>query len=145
MNMQWIESAWAWIESKEVLLWWLFAGSLALLILSPIVVAVVVLRLPKDYFAPDDRGHSMRWIKHPLVRPVVLVVKNVLGTILLVAGVVMLFAPGQGLLTIAVGVMLVDFPGKRSLQRWLITRRSIWRAINWLRRRAGHEPLKRPK
>jgi hypothetical protein len=142
--MQWIESARQWIDTNQVILWWLFAGSLALLLLSPIVVAWVVIRLPKDYFTSGNRRSSMAWMKHPLLRPVVVTAKNIIGVILLLAGVAMLFAPGQGLLTIAVGVMLIDFPGKHRLQRWLITRRSIWRAINWLRRRAGREPLQRP-
>jgi Putative transmembrane protein (PGPGW) len=143
--MRWLEPARQWIESNDALLWWLFAGSVALLLLSPIAVAWVLIRLPKDYFTLEKRRPSMGWIEHPRVRPVVVVVKNVLGAILLVAGVAMLFLPGQGLLTIAVGVMLTDFPGKRRLERWLITRRAIWRTINWLRRRAGRDPLRRPR
>jgi hypothetical protein len=52
--------------------------------------------------------------------------------------------PGQGLLTIAVGLILLDFPGKFRLERWLATRRSVWRSLNWLRRRAGSKPLQMP-
>jgi hypothetical protein len=40
--------------------------------------------------------------------------------------------------------MLLDFPGKYRLERWLATRRAVWRSINWLRRRAGREPLQQP-
>jgi hypothetical protein len=80
-----------------------------------------------------------------VLRPATLVVKNVIGAVLLVAGLVMLVVPGQGLLTIAVGLMLVDFPGKFRLERWLATRRPVWKAINWLRARAGREALERPK
>jgi hypothetical protein len=56
----------------------------------------------------------------------------------------MLIVPGQGMLTIAVGLVLTNFPGKFRLERWIATRRSVWRSINWLRRRAGREPLERP-
>jgi hypothetical protein len=64
--------------------------------------------------------------------------------VLLVGGLLMLLMPGQGLLTIAVAVMLLDFPGKFRLQRWLVKRESVWRTINWLRNRAKRQPLKRP-
>jgi hypothetical protein len=56
----------------------------------------------------------------------------------------MLLVPGQGLLTIAVGLMLVDFPGKFRFERWLAVRPPVWRSINWLRKRAGRGPLERP-
>ena len=44
-----------------------------------------------------------------------------------------------------VGVILVDFVGKFQLERWIATRRSVWRSINWLRKRAKREPLIRPE
>ena len=54
----------------------------------------------------------------------------------------MLFIPGQGLLTIAIGLLLVDFPGKYRLERWLISRRPIIRVVNWMRRRAGRTEIR---
>ena len=66
----------------------------------------------------------------------------VLGNCL--AGFAMLLVPGQGLLTMAVGLMLSDFPGKYRLEQWLVSRASVWRSINWIRKRARREPLKRP-
>ena len=66
------------------------------------------------------------------------------AVVLVLAGLIMLVVPGQGLLTLAVGLVLVDFPGKYRLERWLVTRPPVWRAINWLRKRAGREPLERP-
>jgi hypothetical protein len=73
-----------------------------------------------------------------------LVAKNLLGIVLLVAGVLMLVAPGQGLLTIAMGIVLIDFPGKFRLERWVVTRPNVWRTLNWLRRRARRPELQRP-
>jgi hypothetical protein len=49
--------------------------------------------------------------------------------------------PGQGLLTILIGVMLLDFPGKRRLERWLLRRRGVLAAINKVRARYGRPPL----
>ena len=56
----------------------------------------------------------------------------------------MLVAPGQGLLTLAAALVLLDFPGKYRLERRLVTQKPVWKSINWLRRRAGREPLERP-
>ena len=143
--MDWFSSPVDWLKSYDVLLWWLFAASVALFLLTPIVVAWIVVRLPKDYFTSRRRRPAGWPEKYPALRPVIVVAKNVLGLVLVVAGLVMLVVPGQGMLTLAVGLMLVDFPGKFRLERWLATRPPVWRAINWLRSRAGREPLERPE
>ena len=67
--------------------------------------------------------------------------KNALGFILVVAGIIMLVLPGQGVFTILIGIMLLNFPGKYRLERWIVARRPVLRSINWLRRRAGRAPL----
>jgi hypothetical protein len=59
----------------------------------------------------------------------------------MLAGVAMLVLPGQGLLTLLMGFLLVDFPGKYRLERWLFARPIVRRPINWLRHRAGRVPL----
>jgi hypothetical protein len=142
--MEWIDPLLDWAKSHDALLWWLFAGSLAIFVITPIIVVRLVTKLPTDYFTANRRRALGSWNKYPILRMVILVAKNALGIVLLVAGLVMLVAPGQGLLTIVVGTLLVDFPGKFCLQRWLVTRRQVWRSINWLRRRAGRPELKRP-
>jgi hypothetical protein len=70
--------------------------------------------------------------------------KNILGGMLVMAGIAMFVLPGQGLLTLVAGLMLVDFPGKFRLERRLATQRHVWRSINWLRKRYGCEPLEKP-
>jgi hypothetical protein len=67
--------------------------------------------------------------------------KNAIGIVFVVLGVVMLVLPGQGLLTIVVGLMLLDFPGKYEVELWVVRRPSILRAINWIRSRAHKPPL----
>jgi hypothetical protein len=142
--MNWIQSVFAWFKANDTLLWWLFAISLGVFLLTPFVVGWLVVRMPTDYFATKRRRRLARWQEHPVLKPLVAIGKNLLGAILIIAGLVMLVVPGQGLLTIVVGVMLVDFPGKFRLERWLATRPAVWRGINWLRKRAGREPLKAP-
>jgi len=143
--MNWIDSLWQSAKTHDVLLWWLFAASLVMLMLSPVVVGWLVVRLPSDYFADQQREPPASWQRHPVLRPVVLVVKNLLGISLLLAGLAMLVMPGQGLFTIVVCVLLVDFPGKYRFERWLVTREPVWLSINWLRKRSGRAPLDRPE
>ncbi|MDY7108404.1 MAG: PGPGW domain-containing protein [Planctomycetota bacterium] len=86
---------------------------------------------------------ASRWAdQRPLVRQILRLGKNVLGCVFILAGLAMLVLPGQGLLTVLVGFLLVDFPGKYRIEHWLLRRRHILRPINWLRRRARREPLR---
>jgi hypothetical protein len=49
--------------------------------------------------------------------------------------------PGPGLLVILIGITVMDFPGKRRLERWVVGRPGVLGAINRLRRRYGRPPL----
>jgi hypothetical protein len=49
--------------------------------------------------------------------------------------------PGQGILTILIGAMLIDLPGKRKAEKWLLRHRRVLSAINRLRARYGRPPL----
>jgi uncharacterized membrane protein YbaN (DUF454 family) len=64
--------------------------------------------------------------------------------VLLVAGVLMLVLPGQGLLTVFIALVLLDFPGKFRFERWLVQRRSVGRALQWMRRHGGAPPFEIP-
>ena len=130
-----------WIQTNETLLWWLASASVFTFFGTLVAVPWLVVRIPADYFC-EPRRHRLPWAdQHPVVRAALLVAKNLLGCVFLLAGTVMLVLPGQGILTILVGVVLLDFPGKYHLERWFIARRPVLRPINWLRRRAGRAPL----
>lgn len=133
-----------WGFLPEPLLWWSFAASVAMFLLSPLAVSWLVVRLPADYFASRRRHRVPYWQRHWVLGPVFRIAKNLAGVLLVLTGLVMLFIPGQGLLTLAAGLMLMDFAGKYGLERWLVARPSVWRTVNWLRRRAGREPLMPP-
>ena len=47
----------------------------------------------------------------------------------------MLFTPGQGILSLLVGVILCDFPGKRKVERKIIERPLVLSTINRIRAR----------
>ena len=109
----------------------MFAGSV---LLFPWFVA----QAPADFFTRDEQPE--RHGKALVLR----VLKNVVGLAFLVLGVLMLFLPGQGLLSLLVGVSLLDFPGKRKLQTWLVRKDSVQRGLAFLRRRAHKPPFELP-
>lgn len=112
-----------------------------LFVASLLFVPWALVRLPADYFH-HTRRHSTQWGSlHPLLRVLLRIGKNLLGLLLLVLGVAMLVLPGQGLLTILVGVLFLDFPGKFRCERWLVSRKPVLRAANWLRAKRQRSPL----
>lgn len=122
----------------------LFGASLFLVTFvgSVLVVGVLLVKLPATYFQ-EFHPRSLWADRHPVLRFTALGGKNVLGAILVAVGLVLTLpgVPGQGLLTILVGLMLLDLPGKRRLERRIVGRPRILRAINRLRRRFGSLPL----
>lgn len=130
-----------WITHNQTFLWWLAAVSAGTFAATIMLVPLLIARLPADYFAHGKRHHVAWAGHHPLVRAILLIAKNSLGCVLIAVGVALLVLPGQGLLTILAGILLLNFPGKYKLERWFITRRPILRSVNWLRRRAGKSSL----
>jgi hypothetical protein len=124
----------------ERLLWGgaLFVGSS---LLSLAAVTAVLVSLPADYFG--ERAPAAAWPRSPLVRAAWRAGKNLLGLVLVALGVVLSVpgVPGQGLLTILIGIILLDFPGKRALERRLVARPAVLGAINRLRARFGRPPM----
>jgi hypothetical protein len=110
-------------------------GSIAL-------VVFFLIRLPPTYFHPS---HDRRWMdeQHRVVRCFARIVKNLVGAILVVLGIVMSLpgVPGQGILTVFVGIMLLDFPGKRAWEYKIVSRPRILRTINQLRMKFSKPPL----
>jgi len=103
---------------------------------SMIAIPFILVRLPEDYF---DVRVPRTWMKgrNPLLRTAGQIVKNVAGIGFLLAGFSMLVLPGQGLLTILIGVSLLDFPGKRRLEARIIGQRMMFNAVNALRAKFG--------
>lgn len=106
-----------------------------------IIVPIVLIRLPSDYFVRHERAPSIMRQHHPVIRLTLLICKNLLGCVLVVGGIAMLVMPGQGVLSILIGLSLVDFPGKYALERKLVCRKSVHNSINWIRRKADREPI----
>ena len=125
----------AWIEAHKSWVACLAVISAVTIAASALLLPWFIARLPADYFARDD--HPAPWgNSHPLLRIVMIALKNLFGLILIVLGVLMLILPGQGILTIVAGIALVDFPGRHRLVQWIVARDPVMNSLNWLRRKA---------
>lgn len=123
----------------------LLAGiSLAMFVISLLLLPVVVARLSRECFLklqsplPANRGMDSG-------RIILLVLRNVLGMFLLLAGIIMLFLPGQGLLTMLLGILLISFPGKAKLVLRLTASPALRKSLDWLRRKSGKPPFLWPQ
>ena len=132
------------IQEHQLLLGWIGSVSLALLILSVVAFPLVVIQLPQDYFVRHRRQLARRGRRHPALWWVLTILKNVVGIALILAGVAMLLLPGQGLLTILMGIALTNFPGKYAFERRIVSRPAVSSALNRIRRAAGRPPLEMP-
>jgi len=110
-------------------------------LLSLAIVPALLARIPVNYFKLDAPSrpkisgfhYALLWV-----------LRNLAALILILAGIAMLLLPGQGLLTIVLGIFVADFPGKRNLERRLIANRKVFAAINWIRDKKGVERLAYP-
>jgi len=135
---QFIQLAESWI-SKEAWIG-LVVFSVIAFVGTLIAIPAILIRLPPDYF---KNHHHKPWFAnhHPVVRAIGLVIKNIAGIIFLLAGFAMLFLPGQGLLTMLLGFLFIDFPGKHRLEQKLIQHTQVLKAINALREKANKPPF----
>ena len=144
----------AFFERHGDLLGWVAWGSLGLLMLSLLSLPVIAVLLPEDFLvrqaeaadpdAPDPTPSP--WARrHPAMRWTLRILKNLAGALLAVAGLAMLVLPGQGLLTLAVALLMLDVPGKQRVIRRLLRGPRLHRMLSGVRRRCGRPPLLEPK
>ncbi len=122
---------------------WATPISLLTLLGTFAVLPVLVARLPQDYFYREHRP-LLPDTDHWLLRLSLLVLKNIIGAVLLVAGIAMLVLPGPGLITVLAATALLTLPGKYRFERWLVSRPTVRAAIALMRQRAGRPPLDLP-
>ena len=106
------------------------------------IVTFILVKLPPDHFKKNRK--TKFWAgPRPAVHAAKVIGKNLLGVLLVAIGIVLSLpgVPGQGLLTVLLGVMLVDFPGKRTVEQKLLKRPAITNAITRLREKFGKPPL----
>lgn len=115
--------------------------SLVVLVVSLWAVRWYLIAIPADYFTREHQPLERWQHSHPALRWTLLVGKNALGALLIFLGLVMVFTPGQGILTLLLGISLLDFPGKKALEKRIMQRPAVAHLINAMRARAGKPPL----
>ena len=131
-----------WYQNHETLLEWMGVLSLVMFFGTLIAVPMILVALPRDFLWPDD-VKTGRKILNLWYFPY-LIVKNCVGAVFILAGLAMLVLPGQGLLTMLLGLGLITFPGKQRLIHRILGRKRIVKAINKLRAKFGKAPITLP-
>ena len=116
-------------------------SSLVILMISALSIGFFIKKIPYDYFLNDKRGISHYKDSNPILWIITLALKNLIGYCLILGGILMLVLPGQGLLTILVGLMLSDYPGKFKLEKRIIQTGFILRTVNWYRKKSGIQAI----
>jgi hypothetical protein len=109
-------------------------GSVVMFVGSLIAIPVILIRVPNDWFV---RSRPVRSLP-------VKIACWVIGPALIALGIAMLVLPGQGLLTILVGLGILDLPFKHRLVGRLLSNPKVHGAIDKLRRKAGRGSLELP-
>ena len=120
------------------------SGSLLIYIGAIFLIPYLLRRVDPDYFIhmqevtngirPPTHHHFLRHV-----------LQNILGGFVIFAGIIMCFIPGQGILTIFLGLLLASYPGKHRLILAIIRQPPVSKGLNWMRRRHGAEDLKIPE
>jgi hypothetical protein len=138
--LDFILKKWYGLTVEAVLIWLATFG--LTFVLSIALIVLVLVKLPANYFSshyqsdflPDTRWY-LRWSA--------LILKNLLGVFLIALGLVLSIpgVPGQGFLTILLGLIMLDIPGKRPMEAKIIGRPTVLAAANKIRARYGKPPL----
>ena len=143
--MEWFGEIWQWVlQFWASLTWDKIAWGLLFTVITIVasygLIVIGMIKIPADYFSSTyvreinkDTHFSLRWAAF--------IIKNIIGFILIIAGVVMIFTPGPGVPTILLGLIMMDIPGKRPLEAKLIQRPMVLSAVNDLRAKYNKPPL----
>ncbi len=131
-------------EGDRTVILWLTGLSVLSFVGTIVAVPIIVRRLPADYFLPEFDGNERLGGDFQPMPLLVRVLKNILGCFLIFMGLLMLVGPGQGLLTIFMGILLIDFPRKKEVEMKLAQLGPINRLMSWIRTRADKPPLQFP-
>lgn len=110
--------------------------------ISTALVSFALVKLPATYF---HSSHVRDFFEHEnrAIRWSGLILKNLIGLVLIGVGIVLSLPgiPGPGIVTILLGLVMLDIPGKRPLETRLVRRPAVLQSINRLRARFDKPPL----
>jgi hypothetical protein len=127
--------------SLSQVLQWLGLLSVVTFIGSLLIVPWLILRLEPHYFIRHRMEVRQQHKRHPVAAVLLFGLRNTFGLLLLAAGLAMLVLPGQGVLTLLIGLSLMDFPGKHRLLEKVVQIHKVQQSLNWIRRKGDREEL----
>ena len=130
-----------WVQQNQGLLGQLGLFSAITGVLGVVGLPLLVVSLPADYLV---REKVPRRERHPLLRGTFLFAKNLVGVSCILFGILLLVLPGQGIVTILIGLALTDAPGKEGLLHRIAGNRTVAGFLNRIRRRASKPPFEMP-
>ena len=129
------------LSEYTLLLEWLGLLSVLTFIGSLIAIPWIIARLPINYFIRHRQLFAESHSRHPLVARLTFVLRNFVGIVFLVAGIVMLILPGQGIITILIGISFMDYTQKHHLVDYFVRRQTVIRLLHWIRKKEKKPPL----
>ncbi len=138
--MEWLTGFWESLTLGRALI------GVGLFLLSLVIsfgsIAFVLVKIPANYFS-SHYSHDFLPNSSWAVRWGAIILKNTFGVFLVFLGLLLSLpgVPGQGLLTILLGLIMIDIPGKRPFEARIIKRPTILAAANNLRATYKKEPL----
>ena len=127
------------VDEYKSVIFWLSLLSFLIFIFSLVSIKWLVALIPIDYFV--YKKNSKFKTKYPFTWLISMIIKNIIGYLLIIGGMLMLVLPGQGLFTIFIGLMMSNYPGKYYIEKKIIAIPSILKTINWLRKKSNKEPI----
>lgn len=114
--------------------------SAVVFVVSLVAMPFLLSKIPVDYFVQNKQHKAeIKGLRDLLI----IGIKTIVGLVLFLAGIVMLVTPGQGIISILLGLFLLEFPGKRKLELKFIHHELTFKTMNWLRSKANRPPFKR--
>ena len=128
---------------REYSLYLELVGLLSFLTFIGSLVAIpwIISRLPVNYFIRHRQLVAKRHELHPVIARITFVSRNIVGFVFFLAGVAMLVLPGQGIITIVIGISLMDFPKKHQLVDHLVLHPKVIRLLNLIRLKEKKPPF----
>lgn len=125
------------VNNSEYLLSLLAGLSVITFFVSIFCIPLIIARLPRDYFKNPQDVVAKQYTPASIAKVIFFFLRNIIGFLLLTAGIAMLFLPGQGIITMIVGIGVMSFPYKQYLLYRITRPASIQTTMNWIRKKTG--------
>ncbi len=128
------------LDNYGSIITWLGIVSTVTFFLSLLIIPWIICKLKNDFFL-HLHEHKKMEDQHPVIFILLRILRYSFGAILLLSGILMIFLPGQGLLTIILGISLLDFPGKQKAFDGILHLHPVQNGLNWIREKGAKSPF----